>query len=99
MRLAIPREQWAQQVLPSLGRDRIRLVAVRLPAGDDSPSRQVAAVFDAARREHDAGRHRAALQALRDLRHLIEEQLAAVDGKRIASQLAATSRLAERRPA
>lgn len=84
----LSREQWAEQILPALGLDRVRLLAVRLPKGGPLPG-QVVSLFDEARRHYDEGRYKEAIKSCRDLRYAVEKSLGATAGTRVAAVVAA----------
>ena len=86
--LYLGREQWAEQILPALGLDRVRLVAVRLPKGGPLPA-QVVLLFDEARRHYDEGRYKEAIKSCRDLRYAVEKSVGATSGTRVAAVVAA----------
>lgn len=88
LRLQLRREDWADQILPGLGADSVRLIAVRLPATTKVLGPETIAAFDAARGAYDAGHYRAAVQACRDLRDAVQVHLGAVSGNRVAEQVA-----------
>jgi hypothetical protein len=81
------REDWATQVLPGLGADQVRLIAVRLPAASGALGTEAASAIDAARQRYDAGDYRGAVQACRDLRDAVREHLEA-DGVTVAERVA-----------
>jgi hypothetical protein len=83
LELRLRREDWATQVLPGLGADEVRLIAVRLPEASRALGHETAAAIDAARHRYDEGDYRGAIQACRDLRDAIADHLGA-DGKPIA---------------
>lgn len=86
--IQVPREHWAKAILPGLGLDRLRLVAVRLPDHDPFPE-AVITRFDAARHEYDAGRYEQSIIQLRKVREAVEKTLHASRANTIADQLAA----------
>jgi hypothetical protein len=88
LRLELAREHWVAQILPNLGADRVRLVAVRLPATNRALGDAGVAAFEDARVAYDSGEYRRAVQACRDLREAIERQLGAVEGARLADRVA-----------
>lgn len=88
LRLALSRESWGEQVLPELGADHLRLVAVRLPSARGSLGAAAVAAFEDARVAYDAGEYRRAVQACRDVREAIERQLDATKGVRVADRVA-----------
>lgn len=85
--LHVGREQWAEQILPAVGLDRVRLVAVRLPSDGPLP-KEVTRVFDEARRHYDEGRYKESIKSCRDLRYVVERSLDAVNGRRVATVVA-----------
>ncbi|HWB70458.1 MAG TPA: hypothetical protein VG518_10825 [Solirubrobacterales bacterium] len=99
LRIELAREDWATRILPALGGDRIRLVAVRFPNGDSPLGHDAIAAFDAARSAYDAGEYRRAVQACRDLREAVEDDLEATDGIRLADQVGERLGWAEDSPA
>lgn len=87
--LNVGRDRWAEEVLPALGLDRVRLVAVRLPGPDTVPTSSIFQRFDRARVDFDAGRFREAIGHCRDLRNGIEQQLGATRADPVAVKVAA----------
>lgn len=85
--LHVGREQWAEQILPAVGLDRLRLVAVRLPSDGPLP-KEVVRLFDEARRHYDEGRYKESIKSCRDLRYAVERALGAVNGRRVAAVVA-----------
>jgi hypothetical protein len=85
--LYVGREQWAEQILPAVGLDRLRLIAVRLPSDGPLP-KEVVRLFDEARRHYDEGRYKDAIKSCRDLRYAVEAALGAVKGRRVATVVA-----------
>lgn len=87
----ISRERWAEQLLPALGLDRVRLLSVFLPRAGGVLSNDVVRHFDEARLALDAGRFRDAVGACRDVLETIERDLGAKSGHletALAAQLA-----------
>lgn len=83
LELRLRREDWATQVLPDLGADEVRLIAVRLPRTSRALGPEAAVAIDAVRQRYDEGDYRGAIQSCRDLRDTIADHLDA-DGKPIA---------------
>jgi len=83
LELRLRREDWATQVLPGIGADEVRLIAVRLPQASRALGHETAAAIDAARQRYDEGDYRSAIQTCRDLRDAVADHLGA-DGKTIA---------------
>lgn len=83
LELRLRREDWATQVLPVLGANEVRLIAVRLPAAHRTLGPEAAAAIDSARQRYDEGDYRGAVQACRDLRDAVADHLGA-DSKPIA---------------
>lgn len=92
--LRLSKEQLAQNVLPGLGMDRIRLATVRLPSGSGLLPNKIVPQYDAARLDYDAGRYREAIEKCRDVRNTIERALDAQDrdGERVADRVAQRGR-------
>jgi hypothetical protein len=86
LELRLRREDWAVQVLPGLGADEVRLIAVHLPAASPALGSEAAAAIDMARQRYDEGDYRGAVQACRDLRDAVADHLGA-DGKQIAERV------------
>jgi hypothetical protein len=87
LRIELARDDWAARILPALGADRIRLLAVRLPRAAGTVGSEAIAAFDLARSAYDAGEYRRAVQACRDLREAVETKLGAVNGVRVADRV------------
>ncbi len=85
--LHVGREQWAEQILPALGLDRLRLIAVRLPADGPLP-KEVVRLFDEARRHSDEGRYKDSIKSCRDLRYAVERALGTGNGRLVATVVA-----------
>lgn len=83
LELRLRREDWATQVLPVLGANEVRLIAVRLPAAHRTLGPEAAAAIDSARQRYDEGDYRGAVQACRDLRDAVADHLG-TDSKPIA---------------
>ncbi|HEX5374960.1 MAG TPA: hypothetical protein VFW48_02270 [Solirubrobacterales bacterium] len=83
LELRLRREDWATQVLPGIGADEVRLIAVRLPQASRALGHETATAIDAARQRYDEGDYRSAVQTCRDLRDAVSDHLGA-DGKTIA---------------
>jgi hypothetical protein len=81
------REDWATRVLPGLGANQIRLIAVRLPTASRALGTEAGSAIDAARHRYDAGDYRGAIQACRDLRDAVREHLDA-DSATVAERVA-----------
>jgi hypothetical protein len=75
MQIQLPRERWARDIAPALGHDRVRLIAVQLPALDGVLGNELVPIFDAASRAYDAADWRECIQKCRDVRHHIEQQV------------------------
>lgn len=88
MPVHVPRERWAESILPALGLDRLRLLAVRLPAEDRWGSRHIPRKFDAARRALDAGRYAESIRACRDVRRMVQRRLAGNEKERVVDAIA-----------
>jgi len=86
LELRLRREDWTAQVLPGLGADEIRLIAVHLPAASSAIGSEAATAIDTARHRYDEGDYRGAVQACRDLRDAVADHLGA-DGKPIAERV------------
>jgi hypothetical protein len=81
------RDDWATQVLPGLGADQVRLIAVRLPATSRVLGSEAAGAIDTARQRYDAGDYRGAVQACRDLRDAVRDHFQA-DHRTVAERIA-----------
>jgi hypothetical protein len=97
-RLYLTREQLAQNVLPGLGLDRVRLAAIRLPSSSGPLPHKLVAEYDAALRDYDAGRYREAIAKCRDVRNTVENALGAKDaaGERVADRVGQAGRASPR---
>jgi hypothetical protein len=93
-RLYLTREQLAQNILSGLGLDRVRLAAIRLPIGSGPLPPEIVGQFDAAVRDHDAGRYREAIEKCRDVRNSVEQALGAKisAGQRVGDKVASGGR-------
>ena len=89
--LTVPvgRERWVEHLLPGLGLNTVRLVAVRLPSASSLSSDDLIARFDAARRYFDLGEYRASIQGLRDLRTAVEDAFGATAADPLPNRIAA----------
>jgi hypothetical protein len=87
LRLHLRREDWGERVLPGLGGNRLRLIAVRMPAASRLLGFDAAVAFDAACVAYDAGEYRRAVQACRDLREAVAGHLGTADGERLADRV------------
>ena len=81
------RDDWATQVLPGLGADQVRLIAVRLPAASRVLGTEAVGAIDTARQRYDAGDYRGAVQACRDLRDAVRDHFQA-DHRTVAERVA-----------
>ncbi len=86
LELRLRREDWTAQVLPGLGADEVRLIALRLPAASSAIGSEATTAIDTARHRYDEGDYRGAVQACRDLRDAVADHLGA-DGKPIAERV------------
>lgn len=77
LELRLRREDWASQVLPGLGGNAVRMIAVRLPDATRALGAEAVAALDAARERYDAGDFRGAIQRCRDLRDAVGDHLGA----------------------
>jgi hypothetical protein len=84
--LSVPRSEWAEAILPALGLDALRLVAVRLPRRGGSLGDDLAAWFDQARQKFDAGDYRGAIERARDVRNAVEKRLQATHADPVAAK-------------
>jgi hypothetical protein len=73
LEIQLTREHWAEEVAPALGHDRLRLIAVEMPAPDGPLGDELAAMFDAASRAYDAADWRETIQKCRDVRNHVEQ--------------------------
>ena len=93
----VPRSELSEQILPGLGLDSLRLVAVRLPRG--GPLREdLVAWFDQARVKFDVGDYRGAIERARDVRNTIEKHLGATQQDPVASKVQTARQLPEHAP-
>jgi hypothetical protein len=93
-RLYLTREQLAQNVLPGLGLDRVRLAAIRLPTSGGPLPAEILGEYDAGLRDYDAGRYREAIEKCRDVRNTVEKALGArpTAGERVGDKVARAGR-------
>lgn len=92
LRFAIPREQWAESIMPGLGADAVRLIPIAFPRSEDGPGNS-GERFDEARKHLDSGRWREAVRSCRDVRHAVERELGASKDQRVFAVSAAQRRL------
>jgi hypothetical protein len=88
LEIQLPREYWAQEVAPGLGHDRLRLIAVEMPAPDGALGDELVGLFDAAGRAYDAADWRETVQKCRDVRNYIEQHVRAAPDERIYQVIA-----------
>lgn len=79
----IPASVWVQQVLPGLGYDQLRVVEITLPVGDLFPA-AIIGYYDTARQHFDLGNYREAIASCRDIRHAVEQHLAATQARPVS---------------
>jgi hypothetical protein len=84
--IQLSRERLAEEILPSLGLDRLRLVAVQLPPQIAVP--RFHERFDHARTHFDAFRYEEAVGGCRDARKLVEQVLNATRDEPVAVKAA-----------
>jgi hypothetical protein len=96
--LYVPREKWAEAVLPALGMDRLRLVTVRFPGASPSRNNRIPRKFDAARLALDAGRFAESIRACRDVRRMVQRRLTGSDAGRVVDAIAARRGLSSQGP-
>jgi hypothetical protein len=94
----VPRERWAEAVLPGLGLQRTRLVAVRLPPEDRFGTTRIPKRFDAARRALDAGRFEECIRDCRQIREIVQRRLIGSGAGRVATAIARRRGLPEDAP-
>ena len=85
--LPVPRSEWAEGILPALGLDALRLVAVRLPQRGGPLGDDLVAWFDQARHKFDAGDYRGAIERARDVRNAVEKRLQATRSDPVAAKV------------
>jgi hypothetical protein len=73
LEIQLPREHWAEEVAPKLGHNRMRLIAVEMPAPNGPLGPELTAMFDAASRAYDAADWRETVQKCRDVRNHVEQ--------------------------
>jgi hypothetical protein len=95
--LQLSRERLAEEILPGLGLDRLRLVAVRLPPQIAVPRFQER--FDFARTHFDAFRYEESVAGCRDARKLVEQALGATRDEPVAAKAAVVAGLDADAPA
>jgi hypothetical protein len=95
--IQLSRERVAEEILPALGLDRLRLVAVQLPPQVSVPRFQER--FDYARTHFDAFRYEEAIAGCRDARKLVEHAFAATREEPVAVKAAQVAGLAADAPA
>jgi hypothetical protein len=88
LEIQLTREQWAEQLAPALGHDRLRLIAVEMPAPNGPLGTELAALFDAASRAYDVADWRETIQKCRDVRNHIEEHARQEPGERLFQVIA-----------
>jgi hypothetical protein len=93
----LSRERLAEEILPGLGLDRLRLVAVQLPPQIGVP--RFLERFDYARSHFDAFRYEEAVAGCRDARRLVEQALGATREEPVALRAAQVASLAADEPA
>jgi hypothetical protein len=86
--ISVPREHWAEDVMPALGLDRLRLVTVRFPGGAEPGTARIPRKFDAARRALDAGRFAESIRACRDVRRMIQRRLTGSERDQVVDAVA-----------
>lgn len=95
--LRVPRSEWSEHILPGLGLDSMRLVAVRLPRSGVL-NEDLVAWFDQARLKFDAGDYRGAIERARDVRNAVEGHLGATRQDPVASKVQAARQLPDHAP-
>jgi hypothetical protein len=93
----LSRERLAEEILPGLGLDRLRLVAVQFPPQISVP--RFHERFDFARMHFDAFRYEEAVAGCRDARKLVEQALAATSKEPVAVKAAQVAGLTADAPA
>jgi hypothetical protein len=73
LEIQLPRGYWAEEIAPALGHDRLRLIAVEMPAPTGPLGAELTAMFDAASRAYDAADWRETIQKCRDIRNHVEQ--------------------------
>jgi hypothetical protein len=96
--VAVPRSEWAEGILPALGCDAMRLVAIRLPRRGGPIADDLVAWFDQARAKFDAGDYRGAIERARDMRNAIEERLHATRSEPVGTKVGAARGLPDDAP-
>lgn len=95
--IQLSRERLAEEILPGLGLDRLRLVAVQLPPQISVP--RFHERFDFARTHFDAFRYEEAVAGCRDARKLVEQAFTATREEPVAVKAAQVAGLAADAPA
>jgi hypothetical protein len=98
MTIYVPRERWAESILPGFGLQRTRLVAVRLPPEDRFGTTRIPKRFDAARRALDAGRFEECIRDCRQIREIVQRRLTGSRAGRVAPAIAKRRGLPEDAP-
>ena len=98
VKVPVPRSEWAEQILPGLGLDSMRLVMVRLPRRGGPLEEDLAAWFDQARLKLDAGDYRGAIERVRDVRNAVERRLEATKAEPVAAKIQAARGLPDNAP-
>jgi hypothetical protein len=93
----LSRERVAEEILPGLGLDRLRLIAVELPP--QVGVERFAERFDYARTHFDAFRYEEAVAGCRDARRLVEDALGATRDETVAVKAANSAGLTADAPA
>jgi hypothetical protein len=96
--LYVPRERWAEEVLPRVGLDRLRLVVVRFPSDTDARKARMVRKFDAARRALDAGQFAESIRACRDVRRMVQRRLTGSEREQVVDAVARRRGLATAAP-
>jgi hypothetical protein len=96
--LPVPRSEWAEGILPALGLDAMRLVAVRLPRRGGPLVEDLVSWFDQARHKFDTGDYRGAIERARDVRNAVEKRLAATQSDPVAAKVSAVRGLPDGAP-
>jgi hypothetical protein len=84
----IAREQWAREIGPALGHDRMRLVAVRLPSAEGPLGQDVVISYNDAGQAYDRAEWRECIQKCRDVRTYVERTVRHDDGEHVAAAVA-----------
>jgi hypothetical protein len=95
--IQLSRERLAEEILPGLGLDRLRLIAVQFPPQISVP--RFHERFDFARTHFDAFRYEEAVAGCRDARKLVEQAFGATSKEPVAVKAARIAGLATDAPA